>query len=264
MMRSRRALTLMEVLIVLAILGAMLALTMPFVLDRLAENAFSSAIDQVRGQVALTRAQAMARGESLEIRYLPASGRVEVRPFAAGNRAIGEREFGVRERGRSGLELDVAPDDSLDPVYLGSWARVALPGGVRITQEPPSPPLADEFAFNDGLPPVIDGRAPGSGTGMSPGAAHDDDAEALRLAVFLPDGSVLLARPLWLVDEEGRAARIELNIWTGRLTLAREDAASNPDGFASTGFDETEDDPFVLGADDEESDSMTSPAGGGR
>lgn len=69
-----------------------------------------------------------------------------------------------------------------------NWALRPLPGGLRIT--------ADD----------ADGETP---------------AQPLRLAVFMPDGSAVLARPVRVTDEHGRLGRLSLSSWTGMPQFER-------------------------------------------
>ena len=79
-----------------------------------------------------------------------------------------------------------------DPRYVivESWADRGLPDGLR---------LADPR-----------GAAP-----------PDDEPRSLRLAVYMPDGSALLTRPAWVLDDHGRRGRLEVNPWTGLPSFKR-------------------------------------------
>ena len=82
------------------------------------------------------------------------------------------------------FELTLEPDES--PEITANWAHRALVDGIRITDQPPE------------------------GESETP-----DDQQAIRLAVYLPDGSALMGRAVWVHDEHGRRGRLWVNPWTG-------------------------------------------------
>ena len=49
----------------------------------------------------------------------------------------------------------------------------------------------------------------------------EPEPRALRLALFMPEGSALLCRPVWIVDEHGRQAKLVINPWTGLASIER-------------------------------------------
>ena len=46
----------------------------------------------------------------------------------------------------------------------------------------------------------------------------------IRLALFMPDGSAVLAEPVWIRDEHGRRGRLAVNHWTGLPSFERREA----------------------------------------
>ncbi len=92
----------------------------------------------------------------------------------------------------------------------------------------------------------------------------DQPPRTIRLAVFLPDGSALLGEGVWVVDNDGRARRIEVNPWTGlpifdatavnRGAVEVADDAEPDDELEELERDEQRDDE---GVDSEDAESMS-------
>lgn len=215
----RRALSLIELLIAIAVLGVMLAVVLPATIGQLSRQAFSAAQDQLQGQALLIRAHAMSTGQSLEWRYHTGRRVTEARPVGADDLASALRSEAARSGSRRSErpEFDEAALASareaapVDP--LGSWAHQVLPRGVRITDQPPHD-LLDDPPFGADIPdPALEEDE----------LLFDEDGgeRTIRLAVFLPDGSVLLTRSVWLRDDEDLAAKMVINAWTSRLEFTR-------------------------------------------
>ena len=52
-------------------------------------------------------------------------------------------------------------------------------------------------------------------------AIDDDEPRLLRLAVYMPDGSALLSRTVWISDDHGRRGTLSVNPWTGLPSFER-------------------------------------------
>ncbi len=99
---------------------------------------------------------------------------------------VGARYFPVQN-------AETRADDQQQPVDLvivEGWADRGLPDGLRLTD-----PQGDQ--------------------------SEDDEPRVLRLAVYMPDGSALLARPVWILDDHGRRGRLQVNPWTGLPSFER-------------------------------------------
>ncbi len=99
---------------------------------------------------------------------------------------VGARYFPVEN-------ADALADDQqqqVDLVIVEGWADRGLPDGLRLAD-----PQGDQ--------------------------SEDDEPRALRLAVYMPDGSALLARPVWILDDHGRRGRLQVNPWTGLPSFER-------------------------------------------
>jgi type II secretory pathway pseudopilin PulG len=271
-LRVRRCLTLIEVLIVLALLAGLAALVLPSMLDRLDERAFESAADTASEHLMMARAHAQATGEAVEVAYNPATGQVQARVYAPWSSEIDVDSSAIAP-GTSPLlnplshttpspePRQTSPADSTGSMEGGQgtiaepWASRALGEGIRIARRPSS------FPF---------GADAGEDTGSHLYAAlADDDAETLedlvsgqevRLAVFMPDGSALVGDEVYLNDQRGRCGRLSVNPWSGlpmfeRLAdLAARTAGRNgqPSGQSADTSDQqaTDDEPRVTGDDE--------------
>jgi type II secretory pathway pseudopilin PulG len=216
---ARRALTLLELLLALSLLLAIWALVLPVALESLRERAFEANAETIHNQLLLARAHAGATGRPVEISYEPSPSRIEARYFqvdVAGDRSVDagtapSRAASPRRDVESAGALDRKPEPApttgpIDPI-VESWADTLLPEGFTISAAP-----ADQ--------------AP---TGGSAAAAATAPSGTLRLAIFMPDGSALLSRPVWVGDAHGRQAKLTINPWTG-LSSQERSAASEVAG----------------------------------
>jgi len=246
---ERRGLTLLELLIVVGLILAIAALVFPVMTDRLAERRFDSAAQQVRAHMLLARAEAMSTRRAVEVRYAPDRRVVETVRFEP---EVDEAGMGVRQRAAARSE-DSGGDpltEALGPIDGEEIGRtdvavVDVPESVRILDRLPEDLDVDLEA---GMALDLDAEQLEYLEAESPEMAVDDpfafeERPAVRLAVYLGDGSALLSKPLWLIDEDGRRAKLEVNPWTGVPRLTREAAASDaadddePDAEADDDFD---------------------------
>lgn len=190
---TRRGVTLLELLIVIALLLAMAAAVGPTVLNTLDERTFESATDVTGRQMMLARAHAQASGQPVEVVYLA----------DADEPRIVARAFAVEE--------------SEQPIPLTpSWAHRVLPRGYSMTDQPPQP--ADAWAAGSaGIPAASSEWDDPALAGTSAIA----ETVTLQLGVFLPDGSAMSSQPRWLSDGDGRTARLRLNLYTGEVAFER-------------------------------------------
>ena len=84
----------------------------------------------------------------------------------------------------------------------------------------------------------------------------DDEPRLFRLAVYMPDGSALLSRTVWISDDHGRQGKIQVNPWTGLPSFERifGGETETPDDAPDKTPDETLDEPpfgFVQPPEDE-------------
>lgn len=222
-MLRRRGLTLLELLIAIAIVAAMTAIVAPNLLGRLDERRFDSAVDTVSQTLLLARAHAQSTGDVVEVRWVvddrsPGSdGEVAQSHLEAtvlhldslDSAAAGASEDVASERPEFSSPADVVaqPDEG---IIYEPWARQPLPAGVRLTARKP-----------DWLDDPADGNATSPFAELEQARAADEAPQSLRLAVFLPDGSALVADTRWLFDGEQRTMELTINHWTGLPMLQR-------------------------------------------
>jgi type II secretory pathway pseudopilin PulG len=178
----RRGVTLLELLLAIALLLALGALVLPALFDRLAQRAYESSAEIVRSQLLLARAHAQATGEPIEVLFETAAARVAARRFVPGLVA----------------PEPLVADQEQSPESLGvpePWARRDLADGVWITDRGDDP--ADELPDEPAAPDT------------------DEIPRSIRLALFMPNGSAVLAEPVWIRDDHGRRGRLTVNLWTG-------------------------------------------------
>ena len=202
----RRGLTLLELLMAIGLVVALGALVFPTMMGRQRQRSFDSTIQIIRDQLLLARAHAQATGVPVEVMYYSEAPHVEARMFRP------ERDASrlVDADGSAAmLSFGEVPDEDL--LIPEGWAYRHLAEGVHVTKTPPQE-LQDGYddpfgSFDDDLGAYFDDASASLGLDQPP--------PTIRLAVFLPDGSALLGEGVWVVDNDGRARRIEVNPWTG-------------------------------------------------
>jgi hypothetical protein len=215
-MMNRRGVTLLELLLAIALLLALGALVLPALFDRLTERAFESSAEIVRSQLLLARAHAQVTGEPIEVLFETDPARVAARRFdvglvdpesegeARGGEVSDDEPFEV-----TALEDQEAPETLRIPE---PWAERILTDGVWIADRSG---LAEEESGGFGAAGV---RAAGDDQRETEG---DEAMRTIRLALFMPDGSAVLAEPVWIRDEHGRRGRLTVNHWTGLPSFER-------------------------------------------
>lgn len=235
---AARGLTLLEILVALAILLAIAGLVVPTYLESLNRRAFESAEQMIVNQFILARAHAQTTGRPVEVRYEPDTRIVRARLFNPqveqgqlssldvdgenpdmGPAAGGGDTEGGDPFGSENPELDIT-----EP-----WAARRLGNGIRLTRQRPWPDDSGGGALYGMDDDLFDASLdePGAGSAL-PAFDMDSPDESYRLVVFVPDGSALLSRTVWITDERSRASRLEINSWTGMARLERVDRAASP------------------------------------
>lgn len=216
---TRRGFTLLEVLISLALLLAIAALCLPSLRTTLQERRFEAAADQALHHLLLARVHAQSTGVPVEVTYLADPPRLEATLFEPGQRAMDEDELTpVRpdDSAEEPTELFLL-EDEIDPANRipESWAHQALPEDLIILDEKPDPPgmivdPSDLWVPEQWAEPI------------GPDAGPPEPVR-IRVAVYLPDGSALLGKPVWLTDSVRRLGRLAVNPWTGLPSFERDE-----------------------------------------
>ncbi len=234
-----RGLTLFEILLALALLAAMAALTLPSVMSSLNERAFIASADLLRDQLLLARAYAQAERETVEIRFFASSNLVESRLFRPGRGAA------LRNGELPGEMFTLDDEDDADLVIAEGWALRDLPPSINLSRTPPRDSSLSEEELKYLMEDDPDLEA----------TAREETQPVIRLAVFLPDGSALLGAPVWLSDEDGRVGRLGVNTFTGLPWFKRQE---DPGAFQVPQEDEPDETELSDEADFRD-DEMTDP-----
>lgn len=239
---THRGITLIELLIAIAILLAIGAIVTPIMVRTLDERRFESAAEQVEMQLLLARSYAQRTGELVEVRYHSDSRRIVARRFMRGSDsdALSDSraapppwDASEPARGATFGTFEDADDES---AIAEAWAMRVLLRGIELSDQRPEREIASD------MPGRVRQQAPMSMMEDPNAAMRSDlmpDDEPIRLAVFLPDGSAMLTRTVWLTDNNARLGRIRVSTWTGTAKYERLP-------------DLTDDVPIVNDADDEE------------
>ncbi len=175
----RGAYTLLELLIVLALLAALTGLTWPSVRGMLANSRLRAAAKQVRVALVTARGNAIESGEPHRFRYAPGSNWFEIGPLDA---SAEEDAAFPEQRSRRARRLKTTRD--------------FLPSGVWFADLPSRDLEADR---------------------LSPTETRDEDPE-LRTAIFHPNGRSSQARILLMADN-GLVIEVFLRGLTGTAKI---------------------------------------------
>lgn len=192
-----RGVTLIELLIVIALLLAIAVAVGPTIVSTLDERAFESAVDVSERQLLLARSHAQMSGNPVEVIYTQRDD-------------LGIVQARLLQRG----------DEDAQTSLTQGWATRVLDDRLAITSSLPEQQV-------DASPTLASQDIQGS-----------EQPLHLRLALFLPDGSSLAVAPRWLSDPDGRAARMDVNPYTGMATFTR----LPPPEFRDVGDDAATDD----------------------
>lgn len=181
---ARRGLSLIEVLICIGIVAVLLSIALPIGLRTIEEGEVSSAEEEVASELLKARVQAQEGRRPVEVVFEGDPPRLVVRWFnPAASGPLG---------GGDGAEVESSVEGQRETELASSFRVI---------------PVTDVEA-ETGLPlPDVDAKP-----------APDD---SLRVAVFLPDGTLLFAAPFLLMHDNGMRSSISVDPWTGHPEVAR-------------------------------------------
>jgi prepilin-type N-terminal cleavage/methylation domain-containing protein len=223
--RAGRAFTIIELMVVLAIMLAVGAIALPLALDDAKRAAMREAQDQLEAVLLSARADAQRTGKTVRVIGVVLDGRW----------VLTEEE--VLERKASD---DVSPGSGSD-----------LSGATRVIQELPLPDGVRLGRTRDEAEgKVRQAWEPGSELGESdesdaemttdPSDAGASGGQEIQIAVLLPDGQIMATRPLYLGGADGRVGEVSVNGWTGVLTVTLLPARTGEPGEGEESGDEQE------------------------
>ncbi|MBG79339.1 MAG: hypothetical protein CMJ39_01360 [Phycisphaerae bacterium] len=187
----RRGFTLIEILIVVTILMMATAVIIPFTDSTFAERRFQNSMDRVSGHLLSARLEAMERRLPVEVNW--SDGHMETRIFSLD----------------SIESIEVGEELAMQVGEAASGMSDAEPQYIEQLQLPPGTQCRDQ------QPVEVESWAPQE-------QLDAQDSSAIRIAVFLPDGSVIERRPRWLVDQDGRVAALWIDRRTGLPSIQRQ------------------------------------------
>ncbi|MBZ0172680.1 MAG: prepilin-type N-terminal cleavage/methylation domain-containing protein [Phycisphaerales bacterium] len=208
-----RAFTLIEILIVLALFVVMLSLVGPALLHRIAPMTFDRTVEQLESALLLAREDARRTGAIVYVYAerddIDGVTRLVSRPTPLDEGAGRDPVFAAESAGEFGpMAIDQEPG-----VHL-----LTLPARSRLDHEAPRSEPGDDDLFprhesagpsmRPGTPAGIDGDPRAEMFGFDP---EDSPSTPDLVLVCLPDGSLLLPRPTWLVDAASRAAAVRVD-----------------------------------------------------
>ena len=204
--RARRALTLIELLIVLGVLLAMAALALPAMHEALERRRFEGAVDDVVGSLRLARSHARIEAATVEVLLVEAD---------TGGQWLVARRVDLTEL--SAVEGD--DGDAIEPI-AESWARRRIDAELAIdataagaSDDADQAGSIDRAGAGDDEPRTRDA--------LSEPEPADDGARGRprRVALFAADGSAPVASTIDLRGADGRVATVRVNPWTGLASL---------------------------------------------
>lgn len=233
--RSDRGLTLLEVLVTVALLAALMAVTLPLVLSQTTRLTYDEVLNQIDRRAAVVREDAQRRSEPvwLEARLIESEG-----VWALGTRSMrtdpetGLMDFeelsaallGEMETAMAEDIMDQPPmfEDELETMS-GFEVLMRLPHGYKFLRELPEElrEIREQGAEVDSDNALIEAASLIEDEEFLDSEAEVGfmEAEATRLlfAVFLPDGTLIGPEKLYLQAPERRLATIEMSRWLGTV-----------------------------------------------
>lgn len=189
----RRGLTLLEILICIGIIAVLLSIALPIGLRTIEEGEVASAEEEVAAELLKARVQAQEGRRPVEVVFEGEPPRLVVRWF---DPAI------LGERSDSSAEADAASVAGRRETELASSFRVVAMTDVEAETGLPAPEAAERPVAND----------------------------SLRVAVFLPDGTLLFAAPFLLLHDNGMRSSISVDPWTGHPSVSRRNGVADAAG----------------------------------
>lgn len=182
-----RGFTVLELMVVVALLAILTGLVAPSLITRLGESRERSVQEQLRAAIDEARAESARSGVSMAAiaAHSPDGLNIKALPWGSASSLLESN--------------DADPRDWDQAATLALVTGVGAPGTEPTWQ-------ADAFADED---PGLD--------------VHDGDEPAFHLiGVFFPDGSAFCAADTWLPLAPDRAVRIRIHPWTGRADVTIE------------------------------------------
>ncbi len=215
----RRAFTLAEILLTLAILVIVTALVWPTVQNSLAGRRLQTAVDSVRTEWCQARVEAMRSGRTYAFRYIVGGDRYHLGP----QDASGSGTSALPAQGDDSSGATASSPGSVSPPASNAAAEPSTAGNDQSDMPVEGEPtLVEEKSLPDGVH-FVTGETSDSSLASSAGGdtqSLDGSGDAWSDPVlFYPDGTTSNAR-LVLAGKRGGAMRLELRGITGTVTVS--------------------------------------------
>jgi len=234
----RRGVTLLELMLALALVLALAAITWPALVATGEHRALSNAADAVEKQLLLARAHAMIERTAVEVRFDAAARAFTVRELVPGAVAGAGESAQPSDTETDSHGADDGTTAASDAAIIKlDWAVLELDPRIKASATPPldATGATDASGFADAVAREMAERQ----AMLEDLQSGESLQESVVVAFFLPDGSAPVSSAIWLTSEDGRSLRIEVGAWTGLPRISiwpvprdAEDAVSD-DGAAS-------------------------------
>ena len=201
---SRAGFTIIELLVVIGIVLAVGAVSLPFTLRQFEKRSETEAIDRFGLLVRMARSESRSTGIPLEVRC-DASGR---RIFVLRVDPRDPPTLEVEAPG-SGFELQDAEDP--DRRLFESWSIVELPSSLSVV---PAPEEGDSLGEDD-FDPIFESARVSEDDSQ---AVEEPWPEATRLLLLVPDGTTISIEDFGIRSPDGWR-RLRVDPWTAVMTF---------------------------------------------
>ena len=271
-----QGMTLFEILVAVALIGAVMAITLPLVVSQTQRLTYGEIVAQIERHAAVVRSDALRESEAVwfEARWIEKDqawgfgvakiARDEDSSFSVDDE-LAVALLGDMETALADDRMDQPPMFADEPDSMSGFeVRLRLPKGYRIERTLPEEirALAEQGGgFGDDELGLEPGELLESALDDGDGAAFEDEVAdqaggRVLLAVFLPDGTLIGPEKVYLFAPGGRIATISMSPWLGSVrcqTLTLGGIAASAD----------EDDDLGVEPDDAELSQPESTGGGG-
>lgn len=210
-MSSRRAFTLLELLLTLAVLAAIAAVTIPQLSGIIGDSRLTRSAEQLRVEMTRLRVRAMREGRTFILEATPETGEFRIRPFVSVADATESMSPSVAPSALlSGAKQEIAAAPIVEPVEP---KRIELPEGVVIANVQVASAIRGAMIEQQlAAGPMGGGPLGGGPSGASP------VGQGGRPILFYPDGSSSTA-VVTLRHEKMGAIQVRLRGITADATI---------------------------------------------
>ncbi len=211
-LRRPRGFSLLELVVAIAIMLAITAISVPIIQGVIADRSFDTATGAVLDHLQIARSHAQLTGEATMVVYRDDPPRLEVRQLH--NDDESDAVLATED------DLMSDPDDEEVAGTLVATAFAVRHLAARVQMQSTRPESALDTLENE-----LDQEWPETDSPDYADGAFDDEFSDTRvsftLVVYLPDGSALPGGEIWMVDSEQRLAQIVIDPFTGQGRLER-------------------------------------------